>query len=200
MGNLRRSGLLLGLGLYIVGGLHASEKQTKTEHAPAKQAKQATQEKHAAPHWTYQGAGGPSHWGDMSDAFITCRQGRLQSPINITHGTEAGAFTLDIQYRFAPLNVLNNGHTIQVNMGEQSHSDADTVVFAGKKHSLPGSTRYNSWLSISGERYKLLQFHFHGPSEHWLEGSPYPMEAHFVHINDQGQLAVVGVFLKRGKR
>jgi carbonic anhydrase len=39
----------------------------------------------------------------------------------------------------------------------------------------------------------LLQFHFHTPSEHLLDGKPFPMEAHFVHVDSDGRLAVIGV-------
>jgi carbonic anhydrase len=30
-------------------------------------------------------------------------------------------------------------------------------------------------------KYKLLQVHFHRPSEHMIGGKNFPMEAHFVH-------------------
>jgi carbonic anhydrase len=55
-----------------------------------------------------------------------------------------------------------------------------------------------SYLRIGQERYKLVQFHFHTPSEHRLHGEQFPMELHFVHRNALGELAVVGVFLREG--
>ena len=42
----------------------------------------AAQKEHAA--WSYQGATGPSHWGDLSAEYSTCRQGKNQSPIDIS--------------------------------------------------------------------------------------------------------------------
>ena len=42
----------------------------------------------------------------------------------------------------------------------------------------------------------MLQFHFHGPSEHKIDGAFADLEAHFVHQNALGELAVVGVLLK----
>ncbi len=53
--------------------------------------------------------------------------------------------------------------------------------------------------SIDGVEYKLLQFHFHTPSEEKFDGKPYPLVAHLVHKSAQGQLAVVAVLFKVGK-
>jgi len=33
-----------------------------------------------AVHWSYAGAEGPEHWGDLSPAFAACKSGRMQSP------------------------------------------------------------------------------------------------------------------------
>jgi carbonic anhydrase len=43
-----------------------------------------------------------------------------------------------------------------------------------------------------------VQFHFHHPSEHLLNGERFAMEAHFVHA-DGNNLAVVGVFMIPGR-
>lgn len=71
---------------------------------------------------------------------------------------------------------INNGHTIQVN-----HNGSDT-------------------LSIGDKQYVLLQFHFHHPSEHMVNGKRFPMEMHMVHRSGNGELAVVGVLIKEGTR
>jgi carbonic anhydrase len=44
-----------------------------------------------------------------------------------------------------------------------------------------------------------VQCHFHRPSEHKIDGKSFPMEAHFVHANAAGSLAVVGVLMTTGK-
>ncbi|HJR06392.1 MAG TPA: carbonic anhydrase family protein [Pyrinomonadaceae bacterium] len=54
-------------------------------------------------------------------------------------------------------------------------------------------------LTVAGVTYKLLQFHWHAPSEHELNGQKFPMEMHFVHQAADGTLSVVGVFIKSGK-
>ena len=53
-------------------------------------------------------------------------------------------------------------------------------------------------LQIGGDRYELVQYHFHAPSEHAVNGRLADVEAHFVHMNAQGATAVVGVFYRRG--
>ena len=51
---------------------------------------------------------------------------------------------------------------------------------------------------LDGKPFELKQFHFHHPSEHALGGERTAMEAHFVHANEAGKLAVVGVLMKAG--
>jgi carbonic anhydrase len=82
---------------------------------------------------------------------------------------------LAVAYKEGPLKILNNGHTIQVNVE-------------------PGST-----LKINKDVYNLLQFHFHRPSEEQIDGKPMAMVAHFVHKSAEGKLAVLGVLLNEGK-
>jgi carbonic anhydrase len=126
------------------------------------------------PHWGYQGAAGPAHWGDESPAYEACKLGKRQSPIDIHDAVPAGLPPLEFAYQPAPLRIIDNGHTLQVN------------VPAG------------SFLTVSGKRYALVQFHFHHPSENHLEGGAFPMEAHLVHQDADGKLAVVAVFLAAG--
>ena len=59
----------------------------------------------------------------------------------------------------------------------------------------PGSS-----ISVGGKLYQLTQFHFHKPSEERINGKRYPMVAHLVHKNAEGELAVVAVLLKEGAR
>lgn len=128
-----------------------------------------------APHWGYSGSEGPEFWGDLAKEFAVCKSGTKQSPVDIKGGIEAELDPLAFDYKAVPLKVLNNGHTIQV-----PAEGAGTLKFRDQE-------------------FKLLQFHFHAPSEHTAEGKSAPMEVHLVHKNDAGQLAVVGVFMNEGK-
>ncbi len=126
-------------------------------------------------HWTYEGAEGPEHWGELSPDYALCSTGKEQSPINIPSSAPVNPANLTYQYKAAPLTIVNNGHTIQVNYE-------------------PGSD-----LVVNGVTYKLLQFHFHAHSENTKDGHAAPMEVHFVHQNEETKaLAVVGVWMEAG--
>ena len=127
-------------------------------------------EKHAA-HWDYEGEMGPEHWGKE---FPTCGKGKSQSPLNIKGPFEKVRFSVVPDYKPGPLKIINNGHTIQVNV-------------------VPGSK-----IRIDGKAFDLLQYHFHRPSEEHINGKPSAMVIHFVHKNDSGELAVLGVLLQEG--
>lgn len=64
----------------------------------------------------------------------------------------------------------------------------------------------NSTLTMEGKTYRLIQFHFHTPSEHTVNGSYAPMEIHFVNLEDGKTLAdpdsllVVGAWILPGAR
>lgn len=138
---------------------------------------------HASPHWDY-AALGPTEWGELDPAFATCSTGDMQSPIDLRDAVAApvGAVRAD----FSPVelrvvhhehiaDIVNTGHSVQVN-----YPDSDTLV-------------------VGGDRFALLQYHFHSPSEHHLEGRSYPAEVHFVHRAADGRLAVVGVLIEEGE-
>lgn len=125
--------------------------------------------------WSYEGAGGPDHWGDLDAASKVCATGSQQSPIDVERPIEADLPDLKIQWAKSADTIVNNGHTIQLNFA-------------------PGST-----LTLGDEEYKLVQFHFHRPSEHLVDGKRFPMEVHFVHQHSSGKLAVVGVLMSAGK-
>jgi carbonic anhydrase len=52
---------------------------------------------------------------------------------------------------------------------------------------------------LRGARWDLLQFHWHTPSEHEVEGRKTPLEMHLVHSRADGALLVVAVFIERGR-
>jgi len=64
-----------------------------------------------APHWGYEGATGPEHWGDLEADFHTCEIGTQQSPINLTGAVKASLRPVGIDYQKVPLRVWNNGHS-----------------------------------------------------------------------------------------
>jgi carbonic anhydrase len=126
-------------------------------------------------HWTYEGETGPDHWGELDPGYAACSTGEAQSPIDIADPTEGDLVDVTVSYQPAsPLKIINNGHTIQVNID-------------------PGSTA-----EIDGVEYELKQFHFHTPSEHAVDGEHQAMELHLVHKTADDETAVLGVLLKEG--
>ena len=104
------------------------------------------------------------------------RPGSQQSPLDIVGATEAELPELKLSWLTGGGKIVNNGHTIQLNVP-------------------PGST-----LTAGGDVYDLVQFHFHAPSEHLVDGKHFPMEVHFVHKKQgNGGLGVVGVFFDAGE-
>lgn len=126
-------------------------------------------------HWEYDGARGVPHWAQLDHAFEACGIGHRQSPVDIQHATPAPLPALEFGYKGVSPAIVNNGHTIQVN------------VPAGQ------------FLTLAGKRLELLQFHFHTPSEERLKGKASAMVAHFVHRDADGHLAVVAVLLEAGQ-
>lgn len=53
-------------------------------------------------------------------------------------------------------------------------------------------------LKIGNTSYKLLQYHFHTPSEEAINGVHYDANVHLVHQDSKGRLAVIGVNFKAG--
>jgi carbonic anhydrase len=52
---------------------------------------------------------------------------------------------------------------------------------------------------LKGTRWDLLQFHWHTPSEHEMEGRKTPLEIHLVHSRADGALLVLAAFIRRGR-
>jgi carbonic anhydrase len=150
---------------------------------------------HAA-HWGYTGSSGPAEWYSLSSDYVLCGSGKRQSPVDISNETPAELYPLNFQYQPIPLLVLNNGHTLQANYNTLVREQSVTV--GGKSYPVKGKAVYNSTLMLGDVPYKLLQFHFHTPSEHARNGQRYAMEVHLVHKSADANLAVVGVLLKQG--
>lgn len=128
---------------------------------------------HARIHWGYEGAGGPENWGKLSAEYASCGNGKRQSPIDIRDGIRVDLEPIQFDYRPAKFRVVDNGHTVQVSLA-------------------------GGGISLLGKGYQLIQFHFHQPSEEWVNGKPFDMVAHLVHKSDDGKLAVVAVLFEKG--
>lgn len=126
-------------------------------------------------HWSYEGDTGPANWGSLGAENAVCSAGSQQSPVNVVGATKADLPALEVSWPKQGGTIVNNGHTIQVNIS--------------------GGT-----LAAARDGYELVQYHFHAPSEHLVDGKRFPMEVHFVHKARQGNgLGVLGVLMSEGK-
>jgi len=123
-------------------------------------------------HWSYtEGPDGPANWWRTSKDNLLCSAGKQQSPINIEGGILVDLPPLRFDYKLSPLTIQDNGHTILVNYAEGSN------------------------LSLDARQYRLVQFHFHKPSEEAIDGKRADMVAHLVHQHHDGRLLVVAVLM-----
>jgi len=129
---------------------------------------------HAGGEWSYDGEAGPQAWGRLKPEFSKCASGARQSPIDIRDGIRVDLDPVLFDYKPSAFGVLDNGHTVQVNVA-------------------PGNS-----IEVMGRRFELAQFHFHRPSEERIDGRQFDMVAHLVHKDLAGRLAVVAVLLERG--
>lgn len=121
-------------------------------------------------HWSYDGDTGPDKWAVINEEYKDCN-GKNQSPVDISGAERLKSLQpLDLNYLEAKeLDIINNGHSVQVSYADGTFGD-----------------------------YHILQFHFHCPSEHTINGKQYPMEVHLVHSTAEGELAVIGVMVEEG--
>ncbi|XBQ15387.1 MAG: carbonic anhydrase family protein [Oceanicaulis sp.] len=125
--------------------------------------------------WSYEGEAGPANWADLDERYQVCETGNRQSPIDL------GETPIETEETAA----------IRWNEAVNASIDGRGIAFKVTFEEAGG-------LMLGDEAYELIQMHFHAGSEHTAEGERYPLEAHFVHQSEGGDLAVVGVFFERG--
>ena len=163
----------------------ADAKDAKPAEAPAKMAEvpakgdaiavRAHKALASPVNWSYEGESGPEHWGELGEAYAACASGREQSPIDVVPAGGKRASDIVFVYQPTRARVVDNGHTLQVDL------DAGNTIF------------------IDGHRFDLVQFHVHTPSEHTIAGERYPLELHLVHKDADGKLAVIAVLYDEGE-
>lgn len=126
-------------------------------------------------HWGYEeGPFGPENWADLSVDFDTCRSGEQQSPINLVGAVETHLKPIELHWKSSNWEVRNDGHSIVALPMDGGHVVINKVA------------------------YQLIEIQLHNPSEHRIDGHSFPMEAHFVHQAQTGEIAVIGQMIKGG--
>jgi len=126
-------------------------------------------------HWGYSGDAGPDNWGKLDASYVACETGKNQSPIDLANFVEADLQPIAFAYKPGTTEILNNGHTVQINYAA-------------------GST-----ITVDGRVFELKQFNFHAPSENTINGKHYPLESHLVHADKDGNIAVVAAMFEMGR-
>jgi carbonic anhydrase len=104
-----------------------------------------------------------------------CAIGKQQSPIDIPQKDAVGNLTVKTDDKPGRLSLNPDDHTVEV------------------------AAPTGSSMTVAAKTYKLVQVHFHSPSEHKIAGKSFPFEAHFVQRNEAGELAVLGVLFEVGR-
>lgn len=139
-----------------------------------------------------------------SDGFYDANRG--QTPINIVTENTIEYSSMDPVFHYTAL----TGTSASAKTHYSVDPNAD-ILTAFDEYNLKVSVNGNAlgnptptignnqvYITINGEKYYLIQYHFHYDSEHELNGKRFDMEVHLVHQAMTGKVAVVGVFIKKG--
>ncbi|KAL2502705.1 Alpha carbonic anhydrase 7 [Forsythia ovata] len=121
---------------------------------------------------------GPEKWGELKPEWAACKNGKMQSPIDLSNARVKFISQPEIRnYKPSNATLKNTGFEISVNWNNDTGS-----------------------IFINGTEYLLQQVHWHTPSEHTIKGKRYDMELHMVHesfdLNVQNRTTVIGVLYK----
>jgi carbonic anhydrase len=147
-------------------------------------------------HWSYTNdhGTGPACWATVDPKNKTCKTGQRQSPIDLKQAdmrTQPSEVTETPGYTPVPLKVVNNGHTVQIEI-------PDGQTYAARQYGWSDGGAVKADAAPRVQEFKLAQIHFHTPSEHRISGQQYPLEAHMVHLGPGGQKLVRGVLFREG--
>ncbi|EXB88694.1 hypothetical protein L484_015379 [Morus notabilis] len=126
--------------------------------------------------FTYSGPTGPEYWGNLSNDYVPCKNGAVQSPVNI----EKDEAVLN-----STLNPLNRKYSSSVNSTLINSCYHIGVKFEDQSGA--------GVLNVDGKDYTLIKLHWHTPSEHQIDGYQFPAELHLVHQAADATLSVVSI-------
>lgn len=125
--------------------------------------------------WSFGDGNLPERWSLVNRDYAMCDAGLMQSPIDLGLAKAYGDITVKTNYARTAGTLAMSKQKVQVDF------PAGLFMHSGDKH------------------FNLLQVHFHTAAEHAIDGKRHPLEAHFVHATETGELGVLGVMFKEGK-
>ncbi|KAL6899154.1 hypothetical protein ACP4OV_005812 [Aristida adscensionis] len=134
---------------------------------------------HDGARFSYSGSTGPKHWGSLSPNFTVCSKGSYQSPIDIVKDDAVynpKLEPLERDYTAVNATIVDNVFNIALRYNDTNES-----------------------VKVGGMMYKLMNLHWHSPSEHTINGQRFAVELHMVHYTEDGNITVVAILYRYGK-
>ncbi|OCX43672.1 hypothetical protein A7X81_02805 [Campylobacter ornithocola] len=116
-------------------------------------------------------------WKNLDRNWVYCESGLNQDFINInTKKATSKNHSLEFNYTNDSFGLINDGYTIKMHFASNgSHIVLDNIG------------------------YNLSHFHFHTPSKISINNQSYPLEIHFSHVSQKGDIIVVALLLQEGR-
>lgn len=118
-------------------------------------------------------------------------QQRAQSPIDFRPGELEPADLPDPQFRYSSSTTLTMTYASAEDSPCGDPGEEETVRAVVP----PGA----GLLRVGRREYQLEQVHWHTRAEHLLNGYRFPLEQHLVHRDADGNLLVIGVWIRHGR-
>lgn len=147
-----------------------AEKPTVTEKTEASKTGPAK----ASAEWSYEGKTGPDQWGKLDTQFSTCDSGLNQSPAPLDSTIHAALKPIRSIQKFTAKDIQRLPHGIRVNFKEGNMMVLDKSAF------------------------QLKYMDVHTPSEHQINGQPYPLELQLFHVDNKKNVAMLSILFKAG--
>jgi carbonic anhydrase len=128
--------------------------------------------------WSYSGSTGSKYWGELKPEFKFCKIGYNQSPINIKNNEDYEFKDNELQFNY-----------VNSDIEKEQKDYVQIVSFDGPSFLMRGKKKYN-----------LRKIIFHTPSEHLIDGKPYPLELQIYHKSEDEQWLSVSIFFEVGNK
>lgn len=143
--------------------------------------------------WGYKGNISPESWSFLNPNFKICATGKLQSPVNIRRNrTKETQADLQLHYVQGKATLITPAITT-LTIGTQKIAVKNSN---GLQITFPDAQQNMRYVTVA---FHLIEMHFHSPSEHQLNGRDFPIEIHFVHQDDDGDVAILAVLANGGQ-
>lgn len=138
---------------------------------------------------------------DVASTYFTSRQAVARYSAPATTGLDSDAF---IEAKCLEVPQFKGVDTLQYFAHEsiEEYSEIEDVATTFVNQIVPDDEyMYLYDETKKAKKFVPLQFHYHAPSEHTIDGYLYDLELHIVHKNENAtELSVLGIFfdMKKG--